>query len=104
MEPCHLDGSKATSKSEFFDITFQHGSFLEVGVNGCRIEDIVDVVIEQLIGFQARDLACSENEQAIYHLELAKKALLARRSLREQQGVINTMSPHESTSSYTMNL
>lgn len=42
----HLDGSDAVIDEPFIKITFQHGHPQEVGVNGCRIEDVIDVLIQ----------------------------------------------------------
>ncbi|HVL38578.1 MAG TPA: hypothetical protein VM328_04220 [Fimbriimonadaceae bacterium] len=92
----HMDGSEAVVDRPFIKITFQHGHPSEVGINGCRIEDVIDVVVEKLLDFQGRDLACQENADALYHLDLAREALMLRRRRREQQGVIYTQEPHRS--------
>ncbi|MEZ5163017.1 MAG: hypothetical protein R2688_04565 [Fimbriimonadaceae bacterium] len=92
----HLDGNNAVIEKEFIHITFQHGDPNEVGVNGCRIEDILDIVTDKILDFQGRDLSCPENATALYHLDLAREALLLRRRRREQQGVIGTRSKHKS--------
>ena len=92
----HLDGSMAKVEREFIKITFQHGgSPDEVGTNGCRIEDVIEVLQEKLLDFQGRDLSCEETAPALYHLDLAREALLLRRRRREQQGVIGTREDHE---------
>lgn len=91
----HLDGNMALIENEFINITFQHGDPAEVGVNGCRLEDIIDVVVEKLLDFQGRDLACEENATALYHLDLAREALLLRRRRRENQGLIGKRSKHK---------
>ena len=92
----HMDGSDAVVDRPFIHITFQHGHPNEVGLNGCRIEDVIDVVVEKLLDFQGRDLACEENATALYHLDMARDALLLRRKRREQQGVIFSQKPHQS--------
>lgn len=89
-----LDGSAAHIKTEYMDIVFQHGAPDEVGINGCRIEDVIDQLIKRLLDFQGRSLACEENAEALNHLELASEALVKRRRRREQQGVIGTREPH----------
>lgn len=91
----HLDGSEAVVETEFINIRFQHGSPLTEGVNGCRLEDVIDVVVDKLLNFQGRDLACEENATALYHLDLAREALMLRRRRREQQGVSATTDKHE---------
>lgn len=91
-----LDGSSALIDQPFIKIVFQHGHPNEVGINGCRIDDVLEIVVARLLDFQGRDLACAENAEALEHLHLAREALLKRRRIREQQGVINTQKAHES--------
>ncbi|MEM4407646.1 MAG: hypothetical protein QXI19_02780 [Candidatus Caldarchaeum sp.] len=91
-----LDGSDAVVDRPFIRIVFQHGSPEEVGINGCRIEDVIEVLVQRLLDFQGRELACKENEEALYHLEMAREALLKRRRRREQQGVLGKREPHVS--------
>jgi len=93
----HLDGSEATVETPFIRITFQHGSPEQHGINGCRIEDVIDIIAEKILDFQGRDLACDENAEALYHLDLAREALLLRRRRREMQGLIGTSKRHRST-------
>src|ERR1700710_1318971 len=92
----HMDGSEARVQRPFIDVVFQHGHPNEVGVNGCRIEDLIDVAVDKLLDFQGRDLSCEETSQALEHLYLAREALLTRRRRREQQGVVCTQKPHDS--------
>lgn len=89
-----MDGTEAVVDKPFIRIVFQHGHPDQVGINGCRIEDVIDVLAEKLLAFQGRDLACEENASALYHLDLAREALLLRRRRREQQGVLWTQKPH----------
>lgn len=92
-----MDGSPAVVETLHIKVTFQHGPPHEVGVNGCRPEDLIDLLTEKLLDFQSRALACDENETALYHLGLAKEALNLRRKRREQQGVIASDSRHTSS-------
>lgn len=92
----HLDGSEAVIDKPFISITFQHGNPDEVGINGCRVEDVIEAIQEKLLDFQGRDLACDENASALYHLDLAREALLMRRRRREQQGVFGGRDKHVS--------
>ena len=94
--PRHLDGSIATYQSDFINVKFQHGDPLMEGVNGCRIDDVLDLLVEKLLDFQGRSLSCQENERALYHLGLAKEALNLRRKFREQQGLLGTAANHVS--------
>jgi hypothetical protein len=93
----HIDGSEAQISTKYINITFQHGHPGDVGVNGCRVEDVIDVLVDKILNFQGRDLACEENATALYHLDLAREALLLRRRRREQQGVLGTLQKHQST-------
>lgn len=80
----------------FLSIVFQRGPVAEVGVNGCRVEDVIDALVEKLREYQSGTLACTENEETMDFLELAKLAQLRRRKLRQDQGVFNTLHPHDS--------
>lgn len=90
----HIDGSDALVETEFIRIVFQHGSPKEVGINGCRVEDVIDIITQKLLDFQGRELACEENATALYHLQMAREALLLRRRRREQQGVLGERKTH----------
>lgn len=92
----HLDGSEALVETEFVRIVFQHGHPQEVGINGCRIEDVIDLLVTKLLDFQGRDLACEENATALYHLDMAREALVLRRRRRELQGLIGHQAKHAS--------
>ncbi len=80
----------------YLTIVFQRGSVDELGVNGCRIEDVLDALGDKLREYQSGSLACAENEETMDFLELAKLAQLRRRKLRQDQGVFNTQKPHDS--------
>ncbi len=91
----HIDGSEAVVDTEFIKLVFQHGHPQEVGINGCRIEDVIDVLMDKLHKFQSRELACEENSTALYHLDMAREALRLRRRRREQQGVLGMNVVHK---------
>ncbi len=93
----HLDGSEAVVETPYIKITFQHGSPDMVGINGCRIEDVIEIISEKLLDFQGRDLSCDENAEALYHLDLAREALVLRRRRREMQGLLSSSKRHRST-------
>ena len=82
-------------ESEFIKVVFQRGLPREVGLNGCRIEDVIDVALGKLNQFQNGPLACEENAEAVRYLKLAKQSLLQRTQRRQEQGVLNTMTRHE---------
>ena len=81
-------------KNEFISIRFQNGLPPEVGINGVRAEDVIDVLIAKLLNYQDGNLACKENEQALESLQIARDALVRRRQRRQLQGVYNTLAPH----------
>ena len=91
-----LDGSASTVETPFIKIVFQHGPADEYKQNGCRIEDVIEVLQKRLLDHQGRGMACEENAKALFHLEEARDALILRRRRREQQGVLNTGQPHVS--------
>ena len=76
------------------DIKFQCGPIKVVGVNGCAIEDVIDVLMTRLDGFQRGPFACDENAHAIGDLAAAKAALEARTAKRQIQGVEGTNQAH----------
>lgn len=82
------------SEEPYVTIKFQAGPLKEVGVNGCSIEDVIDVLVDRLEGFQKGPFRCRENALAITKLEEAKQWLLYRTSKRQAQGVEGTNAPH----------
>jgi hypothetical protein len=80
--------------SEHIRIKFQQGLPPEVGVNGARIEDVVDVLISKLELYQVGSVPCRENDEAMQNLRAVKDAMARRRQRRMLQGVFNTMTPH----------
>jgi len=92
----HIDGSDAIVENEHMRIVFQHGNPKEVGINGCRVEDVIEVVIQKLLDFQGRNLSCEENRIALEHLSDAQEVLISRRRRREQQHVLGTPKKHTS--------
>lgn len=77
-------------------IKFQAGPLKEVGVNGCSIENVIDVLTGRLEGFQKGPFRCRENALAITKLEEAKQWLLYRTTKRQDQGVEGTNAAHVS--------
>jgi len=78
----------------YIRVVFQSGLPRESGVNGCRVEDVVGVAIDRLEQYQNGPLACAENEEAIRGLRQAVQALELRLLRRREQGVLNTMTQH----------
>lgn len=84
----------STFDSEFIRIKFQTGLPPEVGVNGAKVEDVIDILCQKLEAFQLGSLPCKENEEALKHLQMARDAMVRRRQRRVLQGVYHTMTPH----------
>lgn len=81
---------------KYIDITFQHGSIEEVGINGAGIEDVIEVLIERLRQFNEGEMRCRENSLAITDLESARNWLTMRTISRIQQGVEGYEQAHRS--------
>ncbi|MDR3689457.1 MAG: hypothetical protein P4L46_08775 [Fimbriimonas sp.] len=81
-------------ESPYIRVAFQSGIPTEVGINGCRVEDVINVAIHKLERFQDGPLACEENAEALRFLRLARHSLADRIQHRKEQGVWNTMIPH----------
>lgn len=91
----HLDGASARVDTEFVKIDFQHGNPQEVGTNGVTIEDVIEILVQKILDFQGRELACLENAVTLWHLDAAQEALHQRRRRREEQGVLGTKNAHQ---------
>lgn len=74
----------------FAEVNFQKGPIKENGVNGCHNEDLLDIVIHRLEGFQSGDFACRENAIALTHLQTALLWLAKRTNDRIKRGVEGT--------------
>jgi hypothetical protein len=94
--PTHY-GTGEVVELPFIRVVFQCGLPKDAGLNGCRVEDVIDVSLFKLNQFQNGPLACEENAEAIRYLKLAKQSLAQRLQRRQVQGVLNTMSRHEPT-------
>ena len=90
------DGNARKERRQYIDIKFQEGPIQEVGVNGCHIEDIIDLLVDRLREFNDGPLKCRENSLAITHLEEAGNWLIKRRMNRIEQGVEGYSKPHAS--------
>ena len=92
-----MDGSPATVRDAagYINIKFQCGPVQEHGVNGASIENVLELLIQRLEGFQCGPFACYENATAITKLRGAVAALEARTQKRVEQGVVGTNQAHE---------
>lgn len=82
-------------ETDFIRVVFQSGFPREVGINGCRVEDVIKLAAARLNQYQNGPLACEENDQALICLTQAVNALEERLQRRREQGVFNTMVRHE---------
>jgi hypothetical protein len=69
-----------------FKLQFQSGA-MELGRNGAITEEILDMLIEHIGGFQKGPYSCRENAMVITKLEEAKHWVLHRKQLREAQNI-----------------
>ena len=77
-EPCTM---------EFVNIKFQDGPIKEHGVNGCQVDDVLEVALNRLKELNSGDFRCKENSCAIAHIEEAMMWLEKRTRDRIQRGV-----------------
>ena len=82
-------------ETDFIRVVFQKGFPAQVGINGCRVEHVLEVAAARIEEYQQGPLACAENEDALEHIRAAIRALHDRINRRKEQGVLNTMSPHQ---------
>ncbi len=82
------------SEKEFITIKFQEGPIQDHGVNGAQIEDVIDVLVNRLQGFQNGGFPCRENALAITKLEEARLWLNERTRKRREQGVEGKYQQH----------
>lgn len=88
------DGSPHKVDEDYIKIRFQTGPIGTVGKNGTQIEDVVEILLNRLRGFQHGQFRCRENALAITNLEQAQMWLERRTKLRQQQGVEGMDAPH----------
>lgn len=81
-------------EAPYVRVVFQRGFPSDVGINGCRVDDVIRVAIDKLESYQLGELACEENAEALRYLKLARQTMAARIQRRKEQGVLNTMCPH----------
>ncbi|MCU5435796.1 hypothetical protein ABR776_27240 [Bacillus cereus] len=81
-------------EKEFINIKFQEGPIQENGANGAQIEEVIDVLVNRLQGFQNGGFPCRENALAITKLEEARLWLNERTRKRREQGVEGKYQQH----------
>ena len=72
------------------EVNFQCGPIKEAGVNGVCNEDLINMCLARLKGFQNSDFKCKENEITITKLEEALLWLRKRTTDREIRNVEGT--------------
>ena len=80
---------------DFVNITWQDGVVPEVGVNGCQINDVLEVVISRLAELNTA-FPCEEND---YTMDYIREAIMwqnRRTANRIAQGVEGQHVTHES--------
>ena len=77
------------------EIKFQSGA-MELGRNGVTTEELLDVVLEHLGGFQKGPFSCRENALAITNIETGKLWILDRARKRAEQGLKGRAAAHAS--------
>jgi hypothetical protein len=91
-----MDGSAATATDAagYIHIKFQCGPIKESGINGTSIENVIDLLVKRLDGFNEGPLRCRENSLAITHLQEAQNWLERRTRDRVAKGVEGTNKAH----------
>lgn len=91
-----MDGSPAivNDAAGYIHIKFQCGPVQEHGVNGTSIENVIDLLVTRLEGFNAGPFRCRENSLAITHLQEAQNWLERRTRERTAKGVEGTNQAH----------
>ena len=86
--------STTEERLSYVQIKFQEGPVDEAGVNGCQIEDVLELLINRLEQFNEGPLRCRENACAKTHLEEARFWLWERTRKRRAQRVEGKALPH----------
>lgn len=88
--PHHFEIKRKADGETIAKVDMQEGPILESGVNGCSNEDLINIVVARLEGFQASPYSCRENTIAITKLEEALLWLHHRTNKRKARGVEGT--------------
>ena len=89
------DGTPCLIDQPFVTVKFQAGPVKKNGVNGAQIEDLLDICISRLAGFNRGQFPCPENSIALTHLQEANMWLKRRTRARAEQGVEGEDVAHE---------
>lgn len=85
-EIVHNDGNMHAADEVLGRFKFQNGPIKEAGVNGIHNEDLLAIVAHRLECFQTSVFACSENGEALHHIQEAMKSLKSRTTRRVAEG------------------
>ena len=69
----------------YINIKFQEGAIDKVGVNGCQVEHVIEILVEKLKSYQENEFHSMENSIAINNLQSANFALHCRRERMEDK-------------------
>ena len=69
--------------------TLQNGPPQEAGINGCRVETMLEVVRTIISGLNQK-VSCQENQEVLAHLDQALEWLARRTADRKNRGVEGT--------------
>ena len=73
------------------NVEFQHGPRGDHNArDGVLDEDLLEIVRDRLLAFQAGEFACQENAYALHHIEEALMWLNRRKEDRKARGVLGT--------------
>ncbi len=81
---------RLASENFCYELKFQNGPILEVGVNGLTHEALLAVIEDRLVAFQSGPYACRENAVALTKLQEARMWLQERTRGRVNRGVEGT--------------
>jgi len=73
------------NRNHYIQIKFQEGAIDKVGVNGCQVEDVIDILIKKLKSYQNGEFHSMENSIAINNLLCANYSLHCRRERVENK-------------------
>jgi hypothetical protein len=71
-------------------IHFQEGAINDSKINGIFMEDLLSICLHRLQCFQLTEFKCPENEEAIFCISNALKALRQRTIDRQNRNVLGT--------------
>ena len=88
--PHHFAVKRKSDGAILVKVDMQEGPIKECGVNGCCNEDLLNMVVTRLEGFQKSEFACTENAIALNKLQEALLWLHHRTNKRVKRGVEGT--------------